>query len=298
MRRTLRVGTRGSDLAIVQTRWVCNELRKYVSDLAIEEVIIATHGDHYALQPVTDEQWPMGGFTSAIERALLEGTIDLAVHSLKDLPVQVTSGTIVAATPMRESPHDVLVTAEPVSLDALPNGMRIGTSSPRRAAQIKRCGNVETVALRGNVPTRIARVGCDLDGVILAAAGLRRLNLTPPNKIDLPLKEFLPAPGQGALAVQVREDDDEVVRFASAIDDVQTRLAVTAERALLAEIGGGCSAPVGAFATVDNKVIRLQGQVFPADGGKEARDEERGDHPEQVARRLADRLRAQLEAAT
>ena len=194
----LRVGTRGSDLALRHTRWVCDLLRGVDADLEFEEVVIKTHGDIATGQPL-DTDFPVGGFVSAIEQALLERRIDFAVHSYKDLPTAPTPGLMIAAVPTRESPHDVLVTRVPVDLGNLPRGIRLGTSSPRRAAQMRRQGEVEIVPVRGNVPTRVAKVKSgELDGVVLAAAGLKRLGLRPPNLIDLPVDQFVPPPPHGA----------------------------------------------------------------------------------------------------
>jgi hydroxymethylbilane synthase len=244
----LRVGTRGSDLARIQTRWVCDQLRLHWPEMRIEEVLIATHGDRHPNQPVTDDEWPMGGFTSSIERALIEGQIDLAVHSLKDMPVVESAGTVIGAIPVREEAHDVLVTSASVTLETIPSGLRIGTSSPRRTAQLKRVVDFRAVQIRGNVPSRLARIGADLDGVILAAAGLNRLQIRPAHAVNLPIDRFVPAPGQGALAVQVRTSDHELARMISVIDHCESQLAVTAERSLLSRVGGGCAAPIGAHA--------------------------------------------------
>jgi len=192
----LRVGTRASDLALAQTRWVCARIRDIDPTVTLREVLIRTYGDEQPDVPI-DESWPAGGFVGAIERALLERRIDFAVHSLKDLPSQVTEGLVIAAVPQREVAHDVLVLREPVLLSSLPKGFRVGTSSPRRAAQWRRFARVQIVPMRGNVPTRLARMEREgLDGVILAAAELRRLRINPPHMIELPVADFLPAPGQ------------------------------------------------------------------------------------------------------
>lgn len=246
--RELRVGTRGSDLALIQTRWVCQRLRAHDPTLVIREVLISTHGDLRPDAPI-DDDWPMGGFVGAIEQALLEGRIDVAVHSFKDLPSSSTEGLAIAAVPERAVVNDVLVLREPVGLSSVPQGYRIGTSSPRRAAQWRRFARVEIVSIRGNVPTRLARMEREsLDGVVLAAAGLNRLSIEPPHMLELPLGEFLPAPAQGALAVQVREGDDAVVAVVSRVDHGPSRLRVEAERALLAVVGPGCHTPVAALA--------------------------------------------------
>ena len=211
----LRVGTRGSDLALWQTNWVCDELRKAHPLLEIEQIIIKTHGDVASEQqtgwntgptkldsttpgpttfgartfgPTTSGgDWPVGEFVSALEQALIQERIDFAVHSFKDLQTEVTTGLVVAAVPAREVVHDVLLTREAVDLNDLPPGFRVGTGSPRRSAQFRRFAKVEIVPIRGNVQTRIDKIErAGLDGVVLAAAGLRRLGITHPHMTDLP----------------------------------------------------------------------------------------------------------------
>jgi hydroxymethylbilane synthase len=231
----------------------------------------------------------------AIEEALLRGEIDFAVHSYKDLPTDATPGLVVAAVPVREVAHDVLITRAPAQLDALPAGWRIGTSSPRRAAQLRRCGPVTVVPIRGNVPTRIAKVEQGLvDGVVLAAAGVTRLGLGPAHRIDLPIDRFVPAPAQGALAVQARVDD-KAGGLAGVVEDRATRLATDAERAFLAATGAGCHVPVGAYATVaSGGRIELLAQLFSEDGSRVAEGKESGEHPERIGAALAERLRSLL----
>ena len=192
----LRVGTRGSDLALWQTNWVCARLREIHADLEIEQIIIKTHGD-----VVTDKNvgrdWPVGAFVSALENALLEKRVDFAVHSFKDLQTAETAGLVIAATPLREVPHDVLLTRGARTIAELPRGARIGTNSPRRAAQLLQLGEFEIVPIRGNVPTRVAKIEREnLQAVVLAAAGMKRLGIQYPHVIELSPLEFLPAPAQ------------------------------------------------------------------------------------------------------
>ncbi len=289
----VRVGTRGSDLALRQTGWVCDRLREAHPSLAVEQVIIKTHGDRVPDQPF-GPAWPEGAFVTALEQALLERRIDVAVHSYKDLPTAPTDGLAIAAIPLREAPHDVLLTRGARRLEDLPAGARIGTNSPRRAAQIKRLCKVEIVPIRGNVPTRIAKLEREgLDGVILAAAGLNRLGIDHPHRIDLPLERFLPAPAQGALAVQARAGS-EVAGLVAAIDDPTTRRTVTAERALLREINAGCHAPVGALATLRADLVALRGRLFSDDQTRDVQGTEEGPDPDDVGVRLARRLLAEL----
>jgi hydroxymethylbilane synthase len=291
----IRVGTRGSVLALWQTNWVCARLRELHPELELEQVVIRTHGDETPDAPF-DASWPAGAFVSALERALRERRIDLAVHSCKDLPTASTAGISIAAVPEREVVHDVLLTADRVRLDSLPRGMRIGTGSPRRAAQLRRLGHVTIVPLRGNVPTRVEALrGGDLDGVVLAAAGLKRLGLTHPYAIELPAEQFVPAAGQGALAVQAR-DGDTAVAVAAELDDAPTRMAITAERSFLEGIEASCHTPTGAWATVRGPEILLRAQLFSDDYARVVEGAEEGRDPVTLGRRLADRLKSRLSA--
>lgn len=291
---TLRVGTRGSELALWQTRWVCRHLLEAHPTLSLEEVVIRTQGD-VATDESFGESWPVGAFVSALEHALLEDRIDVAVHSYKDLQTARTPGLVIAATPVREVPHDVLLTRRYVSLEDIPPGARIGTSSPRRRAQILRLSPFRIVPLRGNVPTRIEKLETEeLDGVILAAAGLKRLGIHHPHQIALPLDRFLPAPAQGSLAVQVRLGSD-AEGLVALLDDAATRTCVVAERSFLREINAGCHTPVGALATLQPTGIRLRGCLFNEDDSKEAWGSETGSDPEAAGVALARRLLTELE---
>lgn len=293
----LRAGTRGSELALWQTRWVCQRLRAAHPEIATTEVIIKTHGD-VAIDQRFDADWPVGGFVGAIEQALVRNEIDFAVHSYKDLQTATTAGLVVAAVPGREVAHDVLVTREPVDLDALPEGFRIGTSSPRRAAQLMRLGSVEIVPTRGNVPTRLRKIEQqEYDGVILAAAGLKRLNIDPPNRIDLPTDRFVPSPAQGALAVQTREGDAAQMMIA-ALDDPVARRAVTAERSFLRAVNAGCHTPLGALASIGGPAISLHAQLFSDDGAHCVSGVETGIDPVRVGEQLARRLLKELKGTT
>ena len=290
---TLRAGTRGSDLALWQTNWVGDALRRARPSLSIEQIIIKTHGD-----VVTDRSfgvdWPVGAFVSALERALLERRIDFAVHSFKDLQTAETEGLTIAATPAREVVHDVLLTAEPIRFEGLPPGARIGTGSPRRAAQLLRLGRFEIVPIRGNVPTRVAKIESEnLDGVVLAAAGLKRLGIEYPHVIELPTDQFLPAPAQGALAVQTRRDSD-AAELVAVLEDYSTRRAVVAERSFLRHINAGCHTPVGALAKVDGESVSLHARLFTDDYSSCVDGVESGEDSQAVGITLADRLMAEL----
>jgi hydroxymethylbilane synthase len=247
MTATLRLGTRASLLAMTQSRWVADRLTAALGR-RVELVEVTTTGDRNDA-PLA----PLGGtgvFVSALREALLEGRIDVAVHSLKDLPTGAAAGLVLAAVPLREDPRDVVVARDGLTLGELPVGSRVGTGSPRRAAQLRALGlGLEIVDIRGNVDTRIRKVREGAyDAVLLARAGLARIGrLDEATEVLDPL-QMLPAPGQGALAVETR--DDEVATEVAALDDVRTRAAVTAERAVLATLEGGCAAPVGALAEV------------------------------------------------
>jgi hydroxymethylbilane synthase len=246
--RTLRIGTRGSALALAQTGHVADALRAAGAD--VEIVTISTPGDRSSA-PIAEIG--VGVFTSALRDALANGEIDVAVHSYKDLPTAPDPRLSLAAVPPREDPRDALVARDGLTLGELPAGSRVGTGSPRRAAQLEALGlGLEIVALRGNVDTRIRKVNDgDLDAVVLARAGIARLGRTAEITETLEPIQMLPAPAQGALAVECRVDDvDTEHLLRSTLDDPASRAAVTAERALLAALEAGCSAPVGALADV------------------------------------------------
>lgn len=243
--RTLRVGTRASELARSQTGHVVAAL-----GVATEIVPIVTAGDvsRAALRSLGGT----GVFVSALRDALIAGEIDVAVHSFKDLPTAPADGVVVAAVPRREDPRDALVARDGLTLGELPLGSRVGTGSPRRAAALRALGlGLEVVDLRGNVDTRLGKVTSgELDAVVLALAGLRRLGRDAAVTEIIDPIQMLPAPAQGALAVECRCDDEQARAVLGAIDDAGTRAAVTAERAVLAALEAGCSAPVGALAEI------------------------------------------------
>ena len=275
--RTLRIGTRASALARTQTDLVATAL-----GVPTEIVPIVTAGDrsNAALTQIGGT----GVFVSALRTALIAGEIDVAVHSFKDLPTAPAIGIALAAVPPREDPRDALVARDGLTLGELPPGARVGTGSPRRAAQLNALGlGIEIVGLRGNVDTRLAKVsGGELDAVVLANAGLRRLGRTAEITEVLDPIQVLPAPAQGALAIECRADDDGALAVLAALDDPDSRAAVQAERALLAGLEAGCSAPVGALAVVAEGEPRdgvegvtfeifLRGSVTAADGSDAVR---------------------------
>jgi len=274
----VRIGTRGSALAMTQSRQVADALAAAagVAPADVELVRIRTDGD--VLRGSLAALGGAGVFVAALREAVLDGRCDLAVHSLKDLPTAPAPGLVVAATPERADPRDALCARDGLTLDALPPGARVGTGSPRRAAQL-RAARPDLVVqdIRGNVDTRLGRVPGlgdgpgDLDAVVLAAAGLTRIGRLDAATELLPLDVMAPAPGQGALAVECRADllgdDGPVARALAALDHEPTRLAVTAERTLLAALDAGCSAPVGAIGLVTADAVVLDGVVVRPDGG-------------------------------
>jgi hydroxymethylbilane synthase len=291
--RVLRVGTRASALARTQTDLVTSAL-----GVPVEIVPIVTDGDRSAA--AVTELGGTGVFVSALRSALLEEQIDVAVHSYKDLPTAPADGITIAAIPRREDPRDALVARDGLTLGELPPGSRVGTGSPRRAAQLNALGlGLEIVPVRGNVDTRLGRVGAgDLDAVVLALAGLRRLGRDAEVTEVLDPIQVLPAPAQGALAVECRSDDEQTRAVLASLDDAETRAAVTAERALLAALEAGCSAPVGALADVaegdDGPEVFLRGSVTALDGSDAVRLSATGPTTDAdgVGRRLAAELLA------
>jgi hydroxymethylbilane synthase len=249
----VRVGTRGSPLARAQTRIVLEDLRRAHPRLTFDVREIRTRGDE-ARGPVAELEGT-GFFTAEIERALLRREIDLAVHSLKDLPTESTPGLSIAAVPRRAAPFDALVSYGP-AFDALPPGARVGTSSPRRAAQIRsRRLDLQVVPLRGNVDTRLRKVRDGaVEAAVVAAAGFERLGLAHELAEVFPADLMLPAPAQGALAVQTRDDDISVRAFAAVIDHAPSRAATIAERAFLRRLEGGCALPAAALAVGEERL--------------------------------------------
>jgi hydroxymethylbilane synthase len=265
---TLRLGTRGSALARWQTDYIAARLTAVWPELAVAVEVLHTQGDR-----ILDKPLPLIGgkglFTAELEAALHNGAIDLAVHSLKDLPTELPPGLLIGAIPARANVHDVVVSRSGLPLAQLPPGAVIGTSSRRRAAQLLHaCPHLRTADIRGNVDTRI-RKALDADGpydaILLAAAGVERLGHAAAITEALPLTLMLPAPGQGALAVQCC-NDAAVLDLLAPLDDPTTRAAVTAERAFLSGLGGGCSVPVAAHAELVDGRLHLRGRVASLDG--------------------------------
>ena len=308
MKDSLVIGSRGSKLALVQAQMVKAELELLHPSLEVRIEIIKTTGD-VKTEPLS----VIGGkgvFTKELEDALLDGRIDIAVHSLKDLPTILSDRLIIAAICKREDPRDALVLARlsrlghasqahgaaKPSVAALPKGATIGTSSPRRLAQLKHLrSDLVFKDLRGNVDTRLRKLDeGQYDALVLACSGLRRLDREDRISAPLSTQEMLPAVGQGAIAIEARAGDEDTIGVVNKLDHKFTRLACTAERSFLLSLGGGCLLPIAAYAIVRDKRIRLQGLVADALGKRIVRDHISGslDEAEQLGSRLAERLLA------
>lgn len=267
--RTLRIGTRASQLALWQAHRVADLIRAQPGAPVVELVHIRTEGDARTDVPL----WQVGGrafFTREIDRAQIEGRIDVAVHSLKDLSTTLEPGLQVTAVLEREDPRDALLLRAPGAIDTLPAGARIGTSSLRRRAFLSRARrDLVCLELRGNVPTRIERLSAGAyDGIVLAAAGVKRLGLAAHISAYLPVEQFPPAVSQGAIVAVTRSDDEAVAQWVRALDHSPTHLATAAERALLRRIEGGCQVPLGALALIEAGELRLRATVCALDGGE------------------------------
>ncbi|MCL6575606.1 hydroxymethylbilane synthase [Kyrpidia sp.] len=284
----LRIGSRKSALAMTQTRWVIEQWQKRVPGLSAEVVPMTTRGDQVLHLPLS-RVGGKGLFVEEIERALLKKRIDAAVHSLKDLPAQLAPGTVVGAVPRREDPRDAVITRDGRPFDDLPSGARVGTSSLRRVAQLRRYRpDLAFIPLRGNVDTRLRKLAAgEVDAVVLAAAGLVRLGLGDRITEYLSPEICLPAVGQGALAVQCREADEDTRRSLASVEDAAARRTVEAERTCLAALEGGCQVPIGALAEIRDGHIRLAAMVARPDGSELFRVVVQGEDPAEVGRRAA-----------
>jgi len=294
MSTVLRVGTRGSALALAQSGLVAAALAE-VSGNTFELIHIRTQGD-VDLGPLSS----IGGtgvFVLEVRARLLANDVDVIVHSLKDLPTAAAPGLALAAVPVREDPADALCARDGLTIDTLPSGATVGTGSPRRAAQLLRLRpDLVVRAVRGNVDTRLSMVTeGKIDAVVLAAAGLSRLGRTASMTQRLGFELMLPAPAQGALAIECRSQNTETSWYSDGLhqlEDSATRWAVVAERSLLAALEAGCTAPVGAYATVENEMLTLTASVLAVDGSQEIRGMLRG--PTHTAQQIGTALAAQL----
>jgi len=284
----LTIGSRGSQLALWQARWIKARLEEEGQACRIE--IIRTTGDKITDVPLA-QVGSKGLFTKEIEEALLRGDVDLAVHSMKDLPTELPAGLMIAAVPAREDPRDALVGKK---LNDLAAGSKVGTSSLRRAAQLRALRpDLRVESLRGNLDTRLRKIDEGrYDAIVLAAAGLKRMGWDNRIAEVLSTDYMCPAVGQGALAIETRADQGDAERICRGLDHAETRLAVAAERALLAALGGGCQVPIGAYAQVDGDEIHLTAVVCTPDGDRLLRRNASGAtiDPEALGNRLGQEL--------
>jgi len=289
----LIIATRGSKLALAQAGWVAERLRQLSPGLEVELKTIKTTGDKIqdvALAKVGGK----GLFVKEIETALQEGQADLAVHSLKDMPADLPAGLTIAAIPKREDPRDVFIGRGGLKFDDLPEKARVGTSSLRRQAQLLAFKpGLEIIPLRGNVETRLRKLNEEnLDGVVLAAAGLKRLGLGYQQGELLPAEIMLPAVGQGALALETREEDRKTRGLAEKLTDIDTLAAVTAERAFLARLQGGCQVPIAGFAWMEGEEVVLKALVADLNGGRTVRGQGRAGRQQaaELGRQVAEKV--------
>ena len=293
MRKKLVIGTRGSRLALWQANYIAHCLTERYPGLIVTLEHMVTTGDKILDVPLAK----IGGkglFTKELEVAMLNGEIDLAVHSLKDMPTELPAGLVLAAITEREDPWDALVSPEYKTIDNLPQGAKVGTSSLRRKAQLLHYRpDLRISDLRGNLDTRLKKLETEkLDAILLAEAGLKRLGLAHLITQVLPKDISLPAVGQGALAIEAREGDTEVLDMLEFLNDPDTRAATTAERSFLNELEGGCQVPMGVYGRIENNAVCLEAAIFSVDGYSAIRDSlcsGRGG-AEEMGRRLAQRM--------
>lgn len=294
MKDKLILGSRGSELALWQTRYVAHLLQSFFPALELEIKVIETTGDRFletALSKIGDK----GLFTKQIEEELLNGAIDLAVHSLKDLPTRLPEGLKIGAVTDRETPNDVLIAKNYSSIDDLPKNARVATGSLRRKSQLLRYrSDLQIFEIRGNVPTRIRKFEeSDLDALVLAFAGISRLGLETYIKQIIPPEIMIPAVGQGVIGVEIREGDEETEGLLKLINDAATEICVSAERSFLRVLEGGCQVPIGAFASIVRDKIKLEGFVGNFDGSVTLRDSMLGEAAEELGQKLADKMIAE-----
>ena len=286
------VGARGSKLSIAQTDWVISELQKTDSSLSFDIKPITTKGDTDTRPLFAMEQ--KGIFEKEIDRAVFEKEVDFAVHSLKDVPSQLDPNLIISCIPKREAVNDVLITRDGFDIEEIPSGSVIGSSSLRRAVQVTRKRpDVIVKPVRGNIETRIKKVEeGKFDGIVLAQAGITRLG-TDTKISKLPINDFLPSPGQGALAIVSRKDNSSTLQMLKKIEDYRSRMEIEAERALSDSVDSGCRFPVGAVATSDANSLTLKVAVYSMDGKKSIILEKTGsiEEPHVLGRLLGDELR-------
>lgn len=292
----MKIGTRGSALALTQADWVAARLRQRYPDVKIATVVIKTRGD--IMQDVSLVK--IGGkgvFVKEIEDALLRGEIDIAVHSMKDVPSELPDGLHIATIPEREDPRDVLIAKDNRKIESLPRGARIGTGSLRRGMQMRNLlPDVQIVPLRGNLDTRIKKIEAEgLDGVIVAAAGIRRMGWIHRVSQFIPAEVMLPAVGQGALGIELRADDSSLADMLAFLNHPATSMEVGAERSFLQRLGGGCQLPIAAYAQIRGKELTVRGLVGSLNGRTMITDEVRGNQSDyrMLGTLLAERILSQ-----
>ena len=288
-----KIGTRGSKLALVQSRWVKEEIEARHPDVRVELVIIKTKGDKIINSPLS-KVGGKGLFVKEIEDALLNGKVDLAVHSIKDVPAELPEGLCLPVFPPREDPRDAFVSKDYIRLDDLPSGASVGTGSLRRSSQILSLRpDLNVVSIRGNVDTRIRKMESgDTQAIILASAGLNRLELSSKICELFSPDKFIPAIGQGALGLEIRKDDEKTLDLLRFLNHKPTEIAVRAERAFLKTLEGGCQVPIGGHAHLEGDFIILEGMVAELDGSRIIKDgiKRSGSRPEEAGMALAQRL--------
>jgi hydroxymethylbilane synthase len=292
--RKISIGTRSSNLAVIQAQWVLTKLREAAPGLEASLVKITTRGDRDS-GTALDKSTGQGVFVKELEKALFDGEIDLAVHSLKDIPTEIPYGLFLAAATTRLDPRDVLMSRAD-KLAGLAPGSKIGTGSLRRLVQLSALRpDLKICGIRGNIDTRLRKVyEGEVDGIIVAAAALIRLGWEDKITEYLPIEYFTPSVGQGALGIEIRSKDKETASLASAIHHEPTWQSVTAERTFLRALGGGCRAPIAALGIVSDGILKLTGMVASVDGVRILRATEEGDAqtPEQVGKQLAQKMAA------
>ena len=294
--KTLRIGSRGSELALWQSNWVKAELNKHFPELKSEIITITTTGDKILDTPLS-KIGDKGLFMKEIDQALLDGRVDLAVHSLKDVPTSIPSGLTIGAVSKREDAHDVFIAHPEKSykkFEDLPHGAKVATGSLRRKCQLLHWRpDITIMEIRGNLNTRMKKLEeSDWDGMVLASAGLLRLGWEQRMTEILPFERMLPAVGQGTLAIEIREGDAEIRKVVSAINHEETARAVAGERALLRHLEGGCQIPIGTYGRIENEQLRLDAVIGTVDGRKIVRGKIHGapEQAEELGQQLAQML--------